>query len=271
MEDTRSIEQLRKHFEVERELASRLRKSTREERSELFKTLYSELFTRVPDHPRLVRRDTEKESRASVAAQMKLLGDFIPETRVFLEFAPGDCRLSREMAAKVEKVIAIDISDQRAAAETWPPNFELVVYDGYNMPVPDASVDLAFSYQFLEHLHPDDVPQHLRQAASALKPGGAYVLSTPHRYSGPHDISRFFTDEPQGFHLKEWTFEELGKAAHLAGFRAWYPYRSGRLHRNTLMRLLTIWAERLFGWFPRKIQRKVSKRWFSGVTVALMR
>ena len=36
----RTHEQLREHYEVEKELAARLRKSTREERSVLFATLY---------------------------------------------------------------------------------------------------------------------------------------------------------------------------------------------------------------------------------------
>jgi SAM-dependent methyltransferase len=271
MEDTRNREQLRRHFEVERELGSRLRNSTREERSELFKTLYSELFTRVPDHPRLVRRDTEAESRASVAAQMKLLKDFLVPGVTFVEFAPGDCRLSRAVAELAKRVIAADISDQRDAAETWPDNFELIVYDGYNLPIPAGAADLAFSYQFLEHVHPDDVPLHLEQAARILKQGGTYVLSTPHRFSGPHDISRYFSDVPEGFHLKEWTFAELGKVAIQAGFRNWHPYRSGRVRKDPLMKAATLISEWVFGLFPRKLQRRLSQRWFSSVTVALER
>jgi hypothetical protein len=52
-EDNRKIDRLRHHYEVERELAEKLRNSTREQRAGLYKTLYDELFKMVPDHPRL--------------------------------------------------------------------------------------------------------------------------------------------------------------------------------------------------------------------------
>ena len=72
--DQRTPERLRHHFEVEKELADRIRASSREERTELFSRLYDELFERVPDHPRLVRRETAEDSRRSVEARMAILG-----------------------------------------------------------------------------------------------------------------------------------------------------------------------------------------------------
>ncbi|MFT4549594.1 MAG: hypothetical protein ACI9UA_004739, partial [Pseudoalteromonas tetraodonis] len=155
--DQRSQERLRYHYEVEKELGDRMRDSTREERTELFSKLYDELFERVPDHPRLVRRETPEESRRGVEARMAILRDHIGADTTFLEFAPGDCRLAYEVCGKVKHVLGVDISDQRAAADATPDNFELVVYDGYHLEVEPGSVDVAFSYQFLEHLHPDDV------------------------------------------------------------------------------------------------------------------
>lgn len=50
---------MRRQYEVEKDLHRRLMNSTRAQRMTLFAELYNELFQRVPDHPRLTRRDTE--------------------------------------------------------------------------------------------------------------------------------------------------------------------------------------------------------------------
>ncbi len=263
----RTPEQIRNHFEVERELAARLRSSDRAERTALFATLYDELFERVPDHPRVTRRETPEESARGVEAQLRLLRDHLRQGDTFLEFAPGDCRLSYAVAPLVAKVIAADISDQRSPDDVPPANFKLRVYDGYALEVEAASVDVAFSYQFLEHLHPDDVPLHFDMVARMLKPGGRYIFDTPHRYSGPHDVSRFFGDELQCFHFQEWTFREMRALLKRHGFRAAYGYRRGRVWKGRLANAVLDAAEAAVGALPRGLRKRVSARLFTGVTM----
>lgn len=95
-EDNRPLESLRRQYEVEKDLHGRLN-STRAERTKLFAELYDELFRRVPDHPRLTRRDTEEYSRRAVAARMNILRLHLGAVKTFMEIAPGDCRLAYEM------------------------------------------------------------------------------------------------------------------------------------------------------------------------------
>ena len=71
----------------------------------------------------------------------------------------------------------------------------------------------------MEHLHPDDAQEQLRNIHAALAPGGAYVCLTPNRLTGPHDISRAFSQEPEGSHLKEYTVTELEALFLANGFR----------------------------------------------------
>lgn len=264
-EDPRSLEQLRRHFEVERELAQRLLHSNRAERTQLFGRLYQELFERVPDHPRLVRRETEESTRRAVASRMALLKDKLAGVSTFLEFAPGDCRLAFEVCKHVKKVYAVDISDQSGSGAAPPANFELIVYDGYALNVPDNSIDMVFSYQFLEHLHPDDVELHFRLIHRILRPGGMYIFSTPHRFSGPHDVSVFFSDTPQGFHFQEWTHFEIRDLVRKLGYSSWHNYRWGKPRESALWNLATFGAERLINLFPRKIQKGISARAFNSV------
>jgi SAM-dependent methyltransferase len=266
--DQRSPERLRHHFEVERDLANRLRESTREERTTLFANLYNELFERVPDHPRLLRRETPADSKRSVDARMAILRDHIGPKTTLLEFAPGDCRLAYEACKHVSKVIGVDISDQSKEEEVPPENFELVVYDGYNLDgVADNSVDVAFSYQFLEHLHPDDFLPHMEMALRVLKPGGAYIFDTPHAFSGPHDISRYFSKTPQGFHFKEWTYREMMSTLKDIGYSSSFTFRSRKARISLPFNLATLALETFVGMLPHKLKQKLSSRLFLGVTM----
>jgi SAM-dependent methyltransferase len=267
-ENGRSLDRLRHHFEVERELAQRLRNSTREQRAELYKTLYDELFKRVPDHPRLTRRETPESVQKAITARMNLLRPLLQNVETFLEFAPGDCRLAFEVAKYVKQVYGVDISDQ-SGSEKKPQNFTLLVYDGYNLNIPENSIDLAFSYQFLEHLHPDDVELHLQTAFRILKPGAGYLISTPHAFSGPHDISRYFSDTPQGFHLKEWTYRELVTLAKKVGFSGVFAYRFGKPQECLVINKANLWLESVMSVFPKKFRRLICKRLFNSVIVLL--
>lgn len=265
--DTRTPERIRHHFEVERELGARMRASNPAERTELFKTLYDELFERVPDHPRLVRRETPEDSRRKVEGQLRLLRPFINPGSTLLEIAPGDCRLGYAASGLCREVIGVDISDQRGDGAGAPENFRLVVYDGYHIDLPDAVADVAFSYQFLEHLHPDDVEPHLRLVHRLLKPGGRYVLDTPHRFSGPHDVSRHFGDELVCFHFQEWTFRSLENQMKAAGFGKVGIFRKGRHYPAGLVAGINKAAEDAVGMLPTGLRKAVSRRLYQSVTL----
>ena len=217
----RTPEQVWNHYVVESEIASRLKKAeNREERKAIYETMYDELFARVPDHPRLTRRVNPTRTEHANRNKMALLGRLLKPGQTVLEFAAGDCRFAALVAQRVSKVVGVDISDQRSPTDTWPRNLQLVVYDGYTLKdVPPASIDVIFSDQLLEHLHPDDVLTHLSLARSLLREGGCYVMRTPHAISGPWDVSRHFCEQPEGFHLKEWTVSGLRQALLDQGYR----------------------------------------------------
>jgi SAM-dependent methyltransferase len=269
MATPRSLERLRNHYEVEKELATRLRASTREERPALFKELYTELFDRVPDHPRLTRREAPEESQRKVAGQMRLLRPFLSSGQTLIEFAPGDCRLAYEACQMASEVIGVDISDQRSDPDKAkaPANFRLAVYDGYHLELPDRLGDVAFSYQFLEHLHPDDVGPHLQLVLRLLKPGGWYVFDTPHRYTGPNDISGAFGDALVCFHFQEWTLGSMRKQLRAAGFETVRVIKRGQ-PLGGLQEKLLLGTESLVGRFPPNLRKRVARRLFSSVAMA---
>jgi SAM-dependent methyltransferase len=212
------LEQIREQYEVEKQLAARLRSSTRQERACLYTVLYDELFRRVPSHTVLTKRAMPQVRPDEVAYEMEILHKFLSRDACFLEVGAGDCALSLEVAKLVKRVYAVDVSRELTKDVVAPSNFQLIISDGCSIPVPAKSVDVAFSNQLMEHLHPDDALEQLRNIYAALAPGGIYLCDTPNRLRGPHDVSMYFDRVATGFHLKEYTVTELASLFRTAGF-----------------------------------------------------
>jgi SAM-dependent methyltransferase len=102
---------------------------------------------------------------------------FTPRT-VFMEIGGADCQLALKAAGYVERVYAIDVSGRLLQTVLAPVNLRLVLCDGVRIPVPAASVDVAWSGAFMDHLHPDDAREHLQGVYRSLVPGGEYLCST---------------------------------------------------------------------------------------------
>jgi SAM-dependent methyltransferase len=216
--ETRTLEQLREHYELEKKLANKLLRVSSAERLGLYTEVYDELYRTITDHPRNQRRHDPRRQTYHVENQMRYLRPFLRSTTHFLEVGPGDCAVSFEVARFVEKVYGVDVSAVAAIKEAVPENFELAISDGCSVPVAPNSVHLAFSNQLMEHLHPEDARAQLQNIHRALAPGGRYIVRTPHRLYGPHDISKYFDDIATGFHLREYTINELTNLLHASGF-----------------------------------------------------
>ena len=244
-------EQLRFFYETEKSLAARLRNADKSERQSLYQLVYEELYRLVPFHPMLTRKRTPAVTQAVVAGRMAYLRRFLRPDMSILDIGAGDCHLSFELARHARKVYAVEVSREIAATYATPANFELVITTGTDIAVPAGSIDLACSNQLMEHLHPEDALEQLRNVVLALKPGGLYVCSTPHRLHGPSDVSQYFDEVATGFHLKEYTYAELSAAFREAGFSRSVAFvKKGpyyfRVPMSVMIRFERI-ATRLFG------------------------
>lgn len=270
--ETRTLDQLRQHYEVERELADRLRHATKEQRRTLYSAVYDELFKRVPLHPQHTNKADAVRLAADVAEKMEIVTPFINPNATFLEVGPGDCEFAKTVAEKAARVLAIDVSDEITRKRELPVNLQLVISDGSSIPVPSGSVDVAYSNQLMEHLHPDDALDQLRGLHAALKPGGVYICITPSRLTGPHDISGVFDREATGFHLKEYTVGDLAALFRAVGFSDVRIIFGGR---GKFM-LLPTWTasifESLLDMLPHGLRKAIALkppfRWLFGVRLA---
>lgn len=250
--------ELLEHYLVERELADRLRNAPPEARAKLYTEVYDELFRRVPHHPQLqakTRAEQAERRRRKVEGQLRFLRRYLDRSVSFAEIGAGDCALSLRATRYAGHVYAIDVSRQITSGVALPPNFSLVLTEGPSVPLPEGSVHFALSEELMEHLHPDDACEQLRDIHRVLAPGGRYFCSTPNRQLGPGDVSRYFDEEARGLHLKEYSARELLSLFLEAGFMSVQFLVGARGRYAAAPYPLVAALERAMGGLPRPVRR----------------
>lgn len=242
------------HYEVERELARRLREAPAGERARVYGEVYDELFRRVSDHPQLAIDPTQRERE--VSAKLHFVSRFLDSGSCLMEIGAGDCVFATRAARLVRRVIALDISEVITSTVRDIANLEVIISDGTSIPVDPASVDIAYSDQLMEHLHPDDALTQLANLVRAIRPGGKYVCITPNRVTGPHDISRGFDDVATGLHLREYNAHEIRTMFLSAGFSQVKFYAGGRGHYVPLPNVVALSSEATFERLPRAVRQR---------------
>jgi len=251
----RNIQQLKEHYEIEKELANRLKLSTQEERKYLYSSVYDEMFKKVPLHPQLTRKKDFIGTKMNIVYQMLFLKRFLKKDMIFAEIGAGDCALSFAVCRNVKKVYAVDVSEEITNNNIPPVNFQLIISNGQSIPLPPESIHIVYSNQLMEHLHPSDALEQLHNIKNVLTNGGKYICLTPNRINGPHDISKYFDIEASGFHLKEYTFAELNNLFKQVGFKTVCGYFGFKVIYLKTPVFLILKLERLINYLPRSIKR----------------
>jgi SAM-dependent methyltransferase len=129
----------------------------------------------------------------------------LAEGKRVLDVACGEGYGSRLLADKAASVIGIDLDAEtvsHAQTRYALPNLEFRQGDCAALPLPDASIDLAVSFETLEH-HAEHGAM-LAELRRVLTPEGVLLISTPDR--------RHYSDERQytnPFHVRELYAEEF--------------------------------------------------------------
>lgn len=257
----RDNRELRQHYELEKRLAERLRTASAEARRKLYPMVYDELFRSFPDLPFLHTSQDPQIMERRARKEWAGIHPFLKPGQTFLEIGSGGGHLTRRAAQQAGRCIAVDVSREVAQKTDYPSNVQLVLSDGISIPVEPESVDVAYSNQLMEHLHPDDAVSQLAGIYASLKPGGYYICRTPSRLTGPYDVSRSFDDVATGFHLKEYTVGELRDLFLQAGFKTIQRVVSEKgIYLGRWPAEPFIWLERLYEKLPLSLRRRI-KHW----------
>jgi SAM-dependent methyltransferase len=256
--EKRSFDEIYHHYSIEKQLAGRLINANRQERLKLYQLVYDELFRLVPTHPQVIQKlCSNGEIDRRIKLNLILIRKFVDKNSIYLEIGPGDCTLAYEVCKFVKQVYAIDVSKEISANTSYPHNFSLIISNGLEIPIENTPVNLAFSDQLMEHLHPDDAMEQLNNIFLALRKGGRYICITPNSLNGPHDISKYFDDVSTCFHLKEYTVSELSKIFKKVGFtKINIFFRFKKLFIKLPIRPV-IFLEKILKYFPVKLRHKI--------------
>lgn len=95
----------------------------------------------------------------------------------------GAGRMARQLATMYERVVGVDVApamlELAASLNRDRPNLDFRLGAGDRLPVEDASADLVFSFQVLQHIDPVVLPGLIADMYRALRPGGSVLLHVP--------------------------------------------------------------------------------------------
>lgn len=227
--------------ELEFYYAKRLRESNKEER----RRLYGEAYTAVAEQrvTEFKSNDPEQRTAGTTPGLVYAISRYLKSTDRVLEIGAGRGYTSLKLAPLVNSIVATEVSmpsikemeqlfrDRQIenASVTECSAYDLVdIFSG-------QTFTAAISIDVMEHLHPEDAKDHLKQVYDLLEDGGRYVIVMPNRLSGPHDVTLAeYPDSkvPLGFHLNESTYGEMIATMKEIGYRRFlsffYVKRSGK-------------------------------------------
>jgi len=108
------------------------------------------------------------------------------------------------LADAAREVVGVDVSEEAIAyarSRYARPNVEFRVEDLLAPDLADRDFDVVCSFETLEHVR--DAGSAVREAARVLRPGGVYVVSTPH-------VERTCISPPNPFHETEYSPGDFG-------------------------------------------------------------
>lgn len=219
-----SIEEWRKyHYEAEKKWAKQIQDSPQEDayRAGLFKEGYDEVLSIMDKY------FTETNSNSNYwKILVRLIQKNISREAKILDYGCGSGNLMYALAEEGYQVEGLDVSDvciettkaKLATLKTQATCKQGTIWDYEQHP----QFDFIVMDNVIEHLHPDSISAILARCYDLLQVGGKMLIITPHSFSGPHDISKYFLElgsTPEGFHLKEFTFTQLYDEFKNAGFQ----------------------------------------------------
>lgn len=212
--------------ELELEYAKRLRVSRREERQALYDEAYSVVSKEAV---KTLSTDPEKRTAGTSRTLVRALIRRCKKNETVLEVGCGRGYTCLGLAPYIKEIIGVDVSEPvlAEARELLERNhitnakIQKIGSATLTENLTEGFFDKVISIDVYEHIHPDDSADHLRDVYKLLKPGGAYIVVTPNRLTGPHDMTKnVFPDakKAMGFHLNETSTAELVEKMREAGF-----------------------------------------------------
>ncbi|BCS34684.1 hypothetical protein TBR22_A39100 [Luteitalea sp. TBR-22] len=141
---------------------------------------------------------------------------YVPADATVVEIGAGYCEFINHIRAG--RKVAVDLNpDTRGHA--GPDVAVITSSTSHIAPLGDASADVVFASNFLEHLTREDILSTLREVRRILKPGGRFLVLQPNIRYCKEDYWQFFD------HITPLCDRSLTEALEMTGFRVPYVLR----------------------------------------------
>jgi len=166
---------------------------------------------------------------------LQLLSRVLTPDSAFLEVAATDCSLSLGLADRVKRAYAVASSAVITGTRRFPANFHLIAAEGNCIPLPQASIDVAYSNGLVDHLDPEHTCEQFASVQRALTRGGVFICCARNRLVGadgapPHTFSELYAM------LRKVGFRTVALQARCAGSDVTLPGPLARLASMTWLR-----------------------------------
>lgn len=209
------------HWHLELELTKQLLESTTDNRWDVFEKCYTTLYTKLEWLNKFIDKHSPTPPEILFKDWAYLIGE---APKKIYEVGSGRAEMISYLASLGHECKATEITRERGEKHVSAKldNLDWGISDGVHFEKFEApnTYDFVISNQVIEHMHPDDFPEHCKHVRSILKPEGKYIVCAPHPWHGPADISAVFKyDKAIGMHLKEYTNYEIYSHLKRAGFK----------------------------------------------------
>lgn len=215
-----SEEMILAHWELEKKLAKQLLESTPENRWKTFDRCYTKLYSELHWLNKVIGSFGADQTPDDLYSPWTFIIGDPPKT--IYEVGSGKGALISYLAAHGYTCKGTEITCERGEKHVSEfLNLEWGRSDGVHLNrfENDDTYDVVLSSQVIEHIHPDDLVDHFNAVKSILIQGGRYIITTPHKFAGPSDISKVFKEDMvMGMHLKEYTYNEMRELLRRSGF-----------------------------------------------------
>lgn len=193
------------HYELEKEYAQKILETPKgEARNQIITRAYDEINS-------LVNKYRTDGIRGHSNSTLKIIANLISKNDHLLDYGCGGGELVNLLNKKGYRADGFDVSSVtiERAQKSQDINNKFIVGDLNQI---ENKYDLIVMDNVIEHIAPDEIKDTLSKIRNILKDNGKLLIITPHRFSGPHDISGHFIklgSKAQGLHLKEFDLEQL--------------------------------------------------------------
>jgi len=253
-EPTTFEEWRRHHYEIEKQYARQILEAPKGsgERRRLFQQAYSDVIGNIIEIYNPGGGETNYTDTVVGIVNSLLPQSRKPSAKIF-DLGCGSGNLLMALAKDGYRVYGIDVSQSSIeqakqdlgafAMSDHIQHGDVLDYD------PPTKFDLIVMDNVIEHLVPDETPDILAKCYEMLGNDGYLIVLTPHSFSGPHDISKYYVPfgaKAEGFHLKEFSFTDMNEFLLQAGFQeVWgFPFHPRLLGKYHLTPKPSEWAAR---------------------------